>query len=109
MKDFDALRKEKWGKGATYKMLGKTYQLPPALPAKLGLFVAEAEGKNEIKGDLLRSLCYETFGKENVDGWLESGIYLEELESLFEWAMIEMTGKNLPAPQEKDAASESTS
>jgi hypothetical protein len=103
--DFDAFRAEQKLEAFNLVIGGKTYEMPPSLPAALALDVIrlseEMDAKAEPKIDDLMRIGAALFGgKEQFRTvLLEAGVGLDELGDLIQMVIEAYTGKRDPNPE----------
>lgn len=110
-RDFDAWEAERKGEPLRYKIRGQEFTLPATLPAIIPIramrlkaaFGTEAEVPQSDMLDLALSL----FGEEQLDRLLATGIDMDALAEIIQWAIGVYTGEtadpNAQSPEAADA------
>lgn len=103
-KDFDAFwAEQKKEPIAVITVMGDKVELPDSIPAAVPLATIRANksGLDEFKTEQLYEMSFALFGKGNVQGWLDNGLTINQLQDLIEYASEQYVGdsKNKETPK----------
>jgi len=106
-RDFDAWEAERKGEPLRFRVRGKTFELPPALPALIPIRAMRLQkqygSQAEIPQHEMLDLALALFGEEQLEDLLATGIGMDALAEIVSWAVEEYTGAsqgNAPGPGE---------
>ena len=111
-KDFDAAWAEKVSPELSVRVLGTTYTLPAALPAKVVLMLARMKAANsdpnaDVPLDRVIELLEPFFGPGVLEQWANAGMDVNQMSDVFGWAMSVYQGGD-PDAEAPSEASEGT-
>jgi len=109
--DFDAFRAEQRGEPVLLRLGGKTYELPPSLPATLALEILHLGGmtdKTDVPPELLFKVGAGLFGGEAKFQAImaEAGVTLDELGDLMTMVVKAYTPPSPESPGETPGETE---
>ena len=108
-KDFDAAWAETASAPLTVKVLGQTYNLPPAIPAKVVLALARVKSDTpeaEVPIGQIMDLLEPFFGPGVLAEWLDKGLDVDQLGDVFRWSMSMYSGVDPDAIEPVDPEAE---
>lgn len=94
--DFDAAWRERRARAPRVRILGRVYELPRSVPAKLVLFAARAKKRGDsgnVDPDQLADMLGSLLGRRNLDALLDEGLDLDQLGDVMKFCMSRYGGE----------------